>query len=187
MLSNSLEGNSTSPILHRFWTPFLPIDFNLDKFWNLVRDDFSENYKNDILWKIVLRAIKVRDSLKNWGYIDSDKWAFCSRKETIDHCFLNCARMKSVWTHFSPVISSILGTRFLPSCTYVFFFRWTPASPKQNRIARFLIKIILYSIWKFRNKSTFHNGNDGPWGYNSLCPQRDQKQNRVRLLPTLVI
>lgn len=60
-----LKENSTSPILHRFWTPFLPIDFNLDKIWNLVRDDFSENYKNDILWKIVLRAFKVRDSLKN--------------------------------------------------------------------------------------------------------------------------
>ena len=125
-----LKENSTSPVLHRFWTPFLPIDFDLDKFWNLVREDFSENYKNDILWKIVLRAIKVRDSLKNWGYIDSDKCAFCSRKETIDQCFLNCSRVKSVRSHFSPVISSILGTSFLPSCTYVFFLRWTPASSK---------------------------------------------------------
>ena len=60
-----LRENSTSPILHRFWSSFLPIDFDLDLFWDYVRDGFSENYKNDILWLIVLRAVKVRDSLKN--------------------------------------------------------------------------------------------------------------------------
>ena len=102
-----LRENSASPILHRFWSAFLPIDFDLDRFWVSVRDDFSENHKNDILWLIVLRAVKVRDSLKNWGYIDSDKCASCSRKETIDHCFLNCVRLKRVWSFFSPVLNSL--------------------------------------------------------------------------------
>ena len=159
-----LRENSASPILHRFWSAFLPIDFDLDRFWVSVRDGFSENYKNDILWLIVLRAVKVRDSLKNWGYIDSDKCASCSRKETIDHCFLNCVRVKSVWSFFSPVLSSLLGFPFLPSCTRVFFFRWAPVSPKKTQLARFLIKTILYGVWKFRNKATFHNGNDTPEG-----------------------
>ena len=159
-----LRENSTSPILHRFWSSFLPIDFDLDLFWDYVRDGFSENYKNDILWLIVLRAVKVRDSLKNWGYIDSNKCASCSRKETIDHCFLNCVRVKRVWSFFSPVLSSLLGNVFLPSCTRVFFFRWAPVSPKNAQLIRFLIKTILYGIWKFRNKATFHNGNDTPEG-----------------------
>ena len=88
-----------------------------------MRDGFSENHKNDILWLIVFRAVKVRDSLKNWGYIDSNKCASYSRKETIDHCFLNCVRVKRVWSFFSPVLSSLLGNVFLPSCTRVFFFR----------------------------------------------------------------
>ena len=44
-----------------------------------------------------------------------------SRKETIDHCFLNCVRVKRVWSFFSPVLSSLLGNVFLPSCTRVFF------------------------------------------------------------------
>ena len=60
-----LRENSASPILHRFWSPFLPIDFKHDNLRKLVRDDFSENYNNDVLWSIVLRAIKVRDSLKH--------------------------------------------------------------------------------------------------------------------------
>ena len=29
-----------------------------------------ENRKNDLLWLILLHAIKVHDSLKNWGAID---------------------------------------------------------------------------------------------------------------------
>ena len=92
-----LRKNSTSPILHRFWSSFLPIDFDLDLFWDYVQDGFSENYKNDILWLIVLKKCVT---LKNWGYIDSNKRASCSRKETIDHCFLNCVRVKRVWSLF---------------------------------------------------------------------------------------
>ena len=62
-----LRENSASPILHRFWSSFLLIDFDLHLFWDYVRDGFSENYKNDILWLIVLRAVKVRDSMKKLG------------------------------------------------------------------------------------------------------------------------
>ena len=72
--------------------------------------------------------------------------------------------MKRVWSFFSPVLSSLLGNVFLPSCTRVFFFRWAPVSPKNAQLIRFLIKTILYGIWKFRNKATFHNGNDTPEG-----------------------
>lgn len=158
-----LRENSASPILHRFWSLFLPIAFKLDNLWKLVRDDFSENYKNDVLWPIVLRAINVRDSLKHWGYIDSDKCAYCSRKETIDNCFLNSSRAKKVWWYFSPMISSLLGN-FLPSCTSVFFFQWAPVRPKNARLARFLIKTILYGIWKFRNNATFRNGKENHEG-----------------------
>ena len=46
---------------------FLLIDFDLELFWDYVRDGFSENYKNDILWQIVLRTVKVRDSMKKLG------------------------------------------------------------------------------------------------------------------------
>ena len=125
-----LRENSASPVLHRFWSSFLPINFDLDLFWDYVRDGFSENHKNDILWLIVFRAVKVRDSLKNWGYIDSNKCASYSRKETIDHCFLNCVRVKRVWSFFSPVLSSLLGNVFLPSCTLSSFSVGLPSALK---------------------------------------------------------
>ena len=56
------------------------LGFNLDRHWSLARDDFCENFKNDLLWLIVLRAVKVRDALKNWGYINSDRCAFVLSK-----------------------------------------------------------------------------------------------------------
>ena len=134
--------------------------FSLDDHWSLVRDPFSENFKNDLLWLIILRAVKVRDSLKNWGYINSSACAFCSRRETIDHCFLNCSRVKRVWVHFVPTLSSVLGTRFVSNLLFVFFFLWPSVSSKRARVARFIVKSILYGIWVFRNKSTFCNGHD---------------------------
>ena len=98
--------------------------------------------------------------MRNWGRIDSDRCASCSRKETIDHCFLICARVKAGWSHFSPVLSSLLGVTFLPNCLFVFFFQWPRVGARGVILARFLVKTILYGIWKFRNKSTFHNSHE---------------------------
>ena len=59
--------------------------FSIDRHWSRVRDAFTENYKNDILWLITLRGTKTRDSLFNWECISSPICASCNRRETIDH------------------------------------------------------------------------------------------------------
>ena len=43
----------------------------------------------NVAWLITFRAVKVRHSLRNWGYIASARCASCPRVETIDHCFLH--------------------------------------------------------------------------------------------------
>jgi len=71
--------------------------------WSLVRDSLTENFKSDLSWLITLKAVKVRESLRNWGYISSDNCASCPRRETIDHCFLNCSRVKLVSALMNPL------------------------------------------------------------------------------------
>ena len=154
-----LSKISSIPILPLQWTPFVPRHFSLTTHWQRVRDNLTENYKNDLAWLISLRAVKVHHSLRNWGYIPSARCASCPRAETIDHCFLNCRRVKPVWSYFSPLLSAILNTPFLPNCSSVFFFQ-LQCPHRQLRILLFLIKTILYGIWRFRNKATFHNGKE---------------------------
>lgn len=103
---------------------------------------------------------KVHHSLRIWGYISSSRCASSSRIETVDYCFLNCRRAKSVWLHFTPLLSALLSPPFVPNCATVFFYQFSCPYPKNFRIALFLIKTILSAIWKFRNKATFHNGNE---------------------------
>ena len=79
---------TSAPILPSLWSPFVPRFFSLRAHWKKVRDNFTSNHKNDLAWLITLRAVKVRDSLRNWGYISSPRCASCPRIETIDHCFL---------------------------------------------------------------------------------------------------
>lgn len=199
------KEKTSPPILPRYWAPFVGTNFDLAKHWSHVRDPLTENFKSDLSWMITLRAVKVRDSLRNWGYIQSDKCASCPRKETIDHCFLNCARVKPVWLFFAPLLTALLspGSSFSVNCTTVFFFRFPPASSKNQNIAVFIIKTVLYGIWKFRNKATFHNGRESSqaiikyvvqeikgrirvdhfrlsqerfrkvWGHEALCENRD--------------
>ena len=157
-----LKELSSPPILPRFWSPFLRPCLDMGEHWSLVRDSLTENFKSDLSWLITLKAVKVRESLRNWGYINSDKCASCPRRETIDHCFLNCSRVKLVWAFFVPLLSSLLNppTPFVPNCVSVFFFRFPPCFSRNRAIVIYLIKSILYGIWKFRNKATFHNGNE---------------------------
>ena len=155
-----LKASSSPPFLPRAWTAILGPGLVMKDHWAKVRDPLTENFKSDLLWLITLRGVKVRDSLKNWGYIDSDRCASCNRKETIDHCFLNCARVKRVWSYFSSILTFLLQCPFRPFVPMVFFFRWSSNHRKKNAIAIFFIKSIIYAVWVFRNKATFHNGNE---------------------------
>ena len=157
-----LKELTSPPILPRFWSPLLQPALDLDDHWALVRDSRTENFKSDLSWLITLKAVKVRESLCNWGYIASDKCASCPRRETIDHCFLNCSRVKRVWAYFTPLLSALLTPPacFVPNCVSVFFFRFPPCFSRNRAIIIYLIKSILYAIWKFRNKATFHNGTE---------------------------
>ena len=113
--------------------------------------------KNDLSWLITLKAVKVCNSLCNWGYINSNVCAMCLCRETIAHCFLNCACVKAVWAFFVPLLLGPSAS-FVPNCVSVFFFRFPPCVAKKRAIIVFLLKTILYGVSKFRNKATFHNG-----------------------------
>ena len=155
-----LKSSSTIPFLPGLWTPSLLPRFSLERHWSLVRDRFTENFKNDLAWLISLRAIKVRRSLRDWGYINSSRCASCPRDETIDHCFLSCSRVKPVWSRFLPLLCALLTVTFKPNSAFVFLYQF-PVPPKRNFcLLLFVIKTILYGIWKFRNKATFHNGKE---------------------------
>ena len=156
---NALNKNSSPPSLHRAWVPFLGPGFSLRDHWAKVRDSLCDNRVNDLFWLITLRGTKVRDSLCRWGYIRSSQCAVCGRRETIDHCFLNCPRAKRVWAHFCPLLSAVTGSRFLVNLLTIFFFAFQ-CDAKKSLIACFIIKNIAYSIWTFRNKSTFYNGRE---------------------------
>ena len=158
--SEFLKEVVTAPTLPHGWSPYLGFRLDTSAYWPLVRDGLCENFKNDLTWLIAMRGVKVRDSLCNWGYINSDRCAVCNRKETIDHCFLNCKRAKRVWASFCPLISALIGCIFLPHVTTVFFYKGFDARTKDQVIARYLVKTILYGIWHFRNKATFHNGTE---------------------------
>ena len=148
------------PVLPRFWSPLLSRSFSLPRHWSFVTDSFTENHKSDLSWLITLRAVKVRESLRNWGYIDNPSCATCSQTESIDHCSRACPRVNAVWFFFLPLLSSLLSQPFPLCSASIFFFQLPFPNDKSRRLLLFLIKSILYGIWRFRNKAVFHNGRE---------------------------
>ena len=153
---------SSTPPLHYHWKSLAPASFSIKSHWRLVRGSFAENFKNDLFWLIALKAVKVRDSLCRWGYIKSPVCASCPRRETIDHCFLHCNRVKLVWSFFLPLLTSFVSPPrvFVSNVPSVFFFESTTPSAKHKDVLIYLIQTIIYAVWKFRNRATFYNGRD---------------------------
>ena len=138
-----LEAFYTPAILPGFWTPFIPSRFSLSHQLEFVCDGFTENFENDLAWLITLRAVKVRRSLCNWGYISSPCCALSPRAETLDHSFLHFPRVKRGQAPFH------LHVR-------LFFYMCSPTPTSKNlRILLYILKTVLCGVWKFRNKATF--------------------------------
>ena len=87
-----------------------------------------------------------------WGYIKSPLCVSCSRRETIDHCFLHCSRVKLVWSFFLPLFTSLVS----PPRVFVS----NVPSVQHKDVLIYLIQTIVYAVWKFRNRATFYNGRD---------------------------
>lgn len=122
--------------------------------WRKSHLKLCENKKNDLLWLILHRAVRVRYSLNSWGYINNDKCAVCDRVKTIEHCFLECHRVVRVWGHFSPLLSRLGDSTFSVSVYDVFY----PLSDAPSRpILCYLVATILYWVWYARNLATFRN------------------------------
>ena len=146
------------------WQSRLVPDLSLTTLWQKIRDDLTENYKNDLAWLISLRAVTVRDTLKSWVCVSTDQCSSCPRRETIDYCFLNCPTIKRVWFFFTPLLSRFLKSPFLANVLHVFFFYWEPVDAKHNRILLFLVKTILCAVWRLRIRAVFHNITDNSKG-----------------------
>ena len=125
--------------------------------WRKSRLKLVENKKNDLIWLLIHRVVRVRYALKSWGYIDNDKCAICNRVETIEHCFLKCSRVVKIWDHFSPLLDRLLASPFVLSSSSVFYpFSQTQSSSGVS-LSNYLIATILFWVWNARNRATFRN------------------------------
>ena len=149
---------SAAPGCATFWESVVGRPINRwASVWRKSRLKIIENKKNDLLWLLLHRVVRVRYNLKNWGYIDSDKCASCSRVETVKHCFIECPRIVRVWNFFAPFLSRLLGSPFSLSFVSVLFPLSMSQSSPRLLLFRYLIASILYYVWQARNSATFRN------------------------------
>lgn len=153
-----VTSSSCAPRCAGFWGSVVGRPINRwASVWRKSRLKLNENKKNDILWLIIHRAVKVRYALKSWGYIDNDKCALCNRIETIEHCFLECNRVVDVWNFFSPTLSRFLNSPFSVSTLSVFYPLSDFQPPVSPSLYHFFVATVLFWTWHARNLSTFRN------------------------------
>jgi len=61
-----------------------------------------------------------------------------------------------------PTLSALLKISFVANVKTVFFYLWAPTGPMRNHQGLYIIMTILYGLWTFQNKATFHIGTKSP-------------------------
>ena len=147
-----LELPAVSPRSAGFWVSAMGRPINRwASVWRKSRLKLVENKKNDLVWLILHRAVKVRYSLKVWGYkVKSDRCAVCSKPETIKHCFLACPRSRRVWGFFAPFLTRLEGSTFSLSVSSVLYPFSDSQSSARVSLSSYLKATVLYWIWHAR-------------------------------------
>ena len=154
-----LELPAVSPRSAGFWVSAVGHPINRwASVWRKSRLKLVENKKSDLIWLILHRAVKVRYSLKVWGYkVKSGKCALCSKPEKIKHCFLACPRSRRVWGFFAPFLTRLEGSTFSLSASSVLHPFSDSQSSARVSLSCYLKATVLYWIWHARNLATFRN------------------------------
>lgn len=153
-----LDVPSAAPKCAGFWGSVVGRPINRwASVWRKSRLKLNENKKNDLLWLILHRVVKIRYALKSWGCIDTDRCALCNRIETIEHCFLYCRRTVRVWNFFAPILSDFLNSPFSVSTLSVFYPLSDSPSSNAASLYNFVVVTVLYWVWYARNELIFRN------------------------------
>ena len=112
---------------------------------------------SEVRWRAIHRVTKVRENLKTWGCnVTSDRCAVCGRVESIEHCFLECKRVKRAWGWVMSFVSKAAPRGFAIDCRNVLLCLFDRGRPV-DRVIVFVVETMLSVIWMFRNRATFDN------------------------------
>lgn len=145
-----------SPRSQRFWDGSVR-GIVWKEVWRGFERSLSENIVSEVRWRAVQRVTKVRANLKEWGHnVVSDRCAVCRRVETVEHCFLECVRVRQAWGWVIYHIRSLVPRDFCINVSNVLLCLFNKGTGG-HKVAVFVIECMLHVIWMFRNRATFDN------------------------------
>ena len=109
-------------LLHELWKPSVPaIDrwkcllqpapiFNA-KQWRILYSPLINDKQGDINWKIAHRVLLTSLSLNRIEILDSASCHRCGAIGNIEHALLECAPIRTFWTHVDHLIGKISGNK----------------------------------------------------------------------------
>ena len=120
---------------------------------------FSTNQKHDVFFNVFHHVLKTGEYFSSWNCLHfSLDCSFCpGQLETLEHLFLNCPFAREVWERFSPLFRKLLGDlNFVPTLQTLLALDFVEVFPMATqRLAVYLLKLILFAIWHFRKMKHF--------------------------------
>jgi hypothetical protein len=103
------------------------------------------------LWLVKQKRVLTRDRLRKRGWTGDVKCVYCSQEETIDHLFVTCVFIQSIWqwivrfNNFYFDFDNIVALWDIDYCIPL----------KEPKLTEIIRGAVLWSLWNDRNRIIF--------------------------------
>lgn len=154
---------------------------------NTIKNVYKHQFKsyaypkyNDLPFKIlhyVLRTNSFVAKHTRGGNMINKKCKFCKIEEDIMHVFKDCPRNKNVWQYFEKIFTGIKNEKKYNLLENILTINALDKNIEVTKLVYTLDTIILFHIWKSRNKNKYENKN-----VTTITMIKDIKKDIVQFL-----
>jgi hypothetical protein len=124
-----------------------------DPFVKPIWDNQAQVKCKIFLWTTHKRRIFTNERRAQRGLAASARCPFCSSDEDVEHLFLRCAEVATIWHTFDLDEQQIAS---LPQLEGVWDIP-PPGQPATPRVWRTILLAVMWNIWKRRNNKVFNS------------------------------
>lgn len=139
------------------WRDKLGVVEEIKPEWRVLYKPPLTKRAGDLQWRILHGAIAVNAFVTKMNPTINDNCPFCSQRETVFHCFMNCDRLSPLFDLLD-FLFSLLGISFTKQC-FILGFKYSKLQKYRCQLINFIVGQAKMAIYiSRRNKIEQRNG-----------------------------
>ena len=132
------------------WQKYFPPRFpkNMENTYQ----SYAQPFINDLHYRLLHYSTKTNDYKHECSNNINSNCDHCGRIEVNIHLFTKCPRIKKLWTHYKPTLTTLTEKTNTPK-EHLLMLNVRNPTKHTTKLTLTIIQIILYEIWESRSNN----------------------------------